>query len=176
MYRALALPSALSLLAAGASVGTVIAAAPPVAGYSGTARSSVQDCPNIAWRLAQRDNGNVTGVVYYADMSGVSTATGTIDQAGRFHLTLTSSIGQGPVGTVTGVKQINGAVDATLIGEAVPTQSCTPTSSTIWDDTDGRRSICRTSHPAPKRKRTGYRRPQGSFICTFGHTCRGKIS
>jgi len=50
-------------------------------------------------------------------LSGVSLATGTINQAGQFRVTLTSAMGQGPVGTVTGAKSPNGKIDATMTGE-----------------------------------------------------------
>jgi hypothetical protein len=69
-----------------------------MAGYTGEAPSSVAGCPYLIWRLARHDNGEVTGIFYYSDMSGVSNVTGTVDQAGQFHLTLTSSMGNGPVG------------------------------------------------------------------------------
>ncbi len=109
--------SALTLLAAGAVVGQPAAAAPPVVGYSGQVESSVAGCPYIIWRLARHDNGDITGIFYYSDMTGVSQATGTMDQEGHFHLTLTSSNGQGPVGTVAGEKSANGAVVATMSGQ-----------------------------------------------------------
>ncbi len=86
-------------------------------GYTGQVQSSVAGCPYLLWRLARHENGDVTGIFYYSDMSGVSQAKGAIDQAGHFQLTLTSSMGQGPVGTVAGTKSANGAVTATVSGE-----------------------------------------------------------
>jgi hypothetical protein len=108
--------SVLGLLAAGVSFGTTVAAA-PTPGYTGNVPSSVAGCPYIMWRVARHDNGDLAGIFYYSDMSGVSEVKGTMDQAGHFQLTLTSAMGQGPVGTVTGTKRPNGAVDATLTGE-----------------------------------------------------------
>jgi hypothetical protein len=116
MHRALVLSLALSLLVTGGAVQKAVAAA-PVPGYTGNVPSSVAGCPSIMWRLARRDNGDLTGIFYYSDVSGVSEVKGTMDQSGHFQVTLTSSMGQGPVGTVTGTKRPNGAVDATLTGE-----------------------------------------------------------
>jgi len=117
MIRALALTSVLGLVAATTVVGMPATAAPPVAGFVGSANSSVAGCPYIAWRLARHENGDVTGIAYYSDMSGVSSVTGTVNQAGQFHLTLTSSMGNGPVGTVTGSRSAKGVVTAKLTGE-----------------------------------------------------------
>jgi hypothetical protein len=94
-----------------------VSAVPPTAGFIGQAESSVAGCPYIAWRLARHDNGEITGIAYYSDMSGVSMVTGTMNQAGQFHLTLTSSMGNGPVATVTGTKVANGNVDGVMKGE-----------------------------------------------------------
>jgi hypothetical protein len=116
MSRVTMFVSLLGLLAAGAPVEKAAAAA-PVPGYTGQVPSSVAGCPNLMWRLARRDNGDVTGIFYYSDMSGVSEVKGTIDQAGHFQLTMTSAMGQGPVGTVTGTKSRNGAVNATMTGD-----------------------------------------------------------
>ena len=117
MSRVTAIVTALGLLAAGAVIGKPAAAAVPVAGYVGWAYSSVSGCPYLEWKLARHPDGTITGVVNYSDMSGVSMANGTIDQAGHFQVTLTSSMGNGPVGTVTGTKSANGTVKATLTGQ-----------------------------------------------------------
>lgn len=108
--------AALGLLAAGATFETPAVAAAPIAGYTGSAKSSVAGCPYIMWRLARHDNGDVTGIFYYSDMSGVSQVKGTVDKAGHFQLTLASSMGQGPVGTVTGTKRGEN-VTAVMTGE-----------------------------------------------------------
>ena len=73
-------------------------------GFVGTAASSVANCPNLMWRLA-RDGDNVNGIAYYSDLSGLSRVTGTVDKAGKFTLSLTSVMGNGPVATVTGQRQ-----------------------------------------------------------------------
>ena len=117
MYRIASFASALTLLAAGSVVGNPAAAAPPVAGFVGQAQSSVAGCPYIAWRLARHDNGDVTGIAYYSDMSGTSMVTGKVNQAGQFHLTLTSAMGKGPVATVDGTKSADGTATATMTGE-----------------------------------------------------------
>jgi len=98
------------------------AQAPATPGFAGTAPSSVAGCPNLVWRLARRGDA-VNGIAYYSDLSGLSHVTGTVGQAGRFTLTLTSVMGHGPVGTVTGQRrapgpnQAQGALVADLKGE-----------------------------------------------------------
>lgn len=89
----------------------------PVAGYAGASSSSVAGCPAILWRLARHEDGSITGIVYYSDMSGVSTANGTVNSSGQFHIQLTSSMGNGPVGTVDGEKVKNKKGFATMKGE-----------------------------------------------------------
>jgi hypothetical protein len=116
MSRLATIITVSGLLAAGVAAGRPAVAATPVAGYIGSAPSSVAGCPYIEWKLARHSNGEVTGIVYYSDMSGVSMANGTV-QAGQFQLTLTSSMGNGPVGTVTGSRSANGAITATMTGQ-----------------------------------------------------------
>ncbi len=117
MKRTATFVTVLSLLAAGSVVTkSATAAAPRVAGYAGEHASSVAGCPYIIWRLARHDNGEITGIVYYSDMTGVSTANGTIDQAGKFHLSMVSSMGSGPVGTVDGTRSSEGKVSAVMKG------------------------------------------------------------
>jgi len=117
MNRVATFISAVSLLTAGAVVGRPAAAAPPVISYTGQVESSVAGCPYIEWHLSRHDNDEMTGIFYYADMTGTSQATGTMDQAGHFQLTLTSIMGQGPVASITGTKFPNGSVAATMSGE-----------------------------------------------------------
>jgi hypothetical protein len=76
----------------------------------------VAGCPFLLWRLARHDDGTVTGIVYYSDLSGISMAHGNIDPSGKFHLELTSSMGDGPVGVVDGTKPAKGKATATLKG------------------------------------------------------------
>ena len=92
-----------------------IAAMP--AGFTGHAESSVPGCPYLAWRLVRANNGNVTGIAYYSDLSGVSMVKGTMSDAGQFHLVLTPSMGNGPSGTIEGTRKSNGAVEANLSGQ-----------------------------------------------------------
>ncbi|MGH7080167.1 MAG: hypothetical protein ACREFU_18980, partial [Acetobacteraceae bacterium] len=87
----------VGLLAAGLLGLGVIAAGPTYAaeppGFVGNTPSSASGCPSIVWRLAN-SNGQVHGMAYYSDLSGLSSVTGTIDQGGKFDLTLTkTSIG-----------------------------------------------------------------------------------
>lgn len=116
MTRQLAFASVLTALAAGAPVGTPAMALTPVPGFIGVTPSSVAGCPYIMWRLARHDNGEVTGIAYYSDLSGVSTVNGMVNQSGQIQLTLASSMGKGPVGTVTGTKSADGAITAQLAG------------------------------------------------------------
>lgn len=111
----------VAFLAAGLLGLGVIAAGPTFAatpsGFVGNTASSVSGCPSIVWRLAN-SNGQVHGMAYYSDLSGLSSVTGTIDQDGKFDLTLAkTSIGNGPVGTVTGTRSADGEIVATLTGE-----------------------------------------------------------
>lgn len=109
---------AAGLLALGAVAVQPASAAPPLPGFTGSTPSSVAGCPWIIWRLANSPNGEVHGIAYYADMSGVSNVTGTISKDGKFDLTLTkTTIGNGPVGTVTGTANSKGHIVAKLTGE-----------------------------------------------------------
>ena len=115
----MATPKVLALMAAGAvalSVGSANAAPPaPVAGYAGQYPSAVAGCPMIVWRLAQQPDGKVSGMVWYGDMMGASSAAGTWG-GGNFNITLTSVMGNGPVGTVTGTRAPDGKLQAHLVG------------------------------------------------------------
>jgi len=89
----------------------------PQPGFVGMTKASVAGCPNIGWRLARHDDGTITGISYYADASGASSVKGTYSQNGTFDLQVTSTMGNGPVGTVTGQRSQNGALVADLKGE-----------------------------------------------------------
>ena len=115
MLRTVTMTSVLGLLALGVGVGNV-SAAPPMAGFVGEAPSSVAGCPLIVWHLARHDDGSITGIVYFSDLSGLSQATGNINQQGQFQLQLTSTQGKGPVGAVQGVRGAS-KTTATLKGE-----------------------------------------------------------
>ena len=118
MTRIAAVAFALGLLPLGTLVGSPsIAATPPQAGYIGQAASTVAGCPYLIWRLAKHDDGTITGIVYYSDLSGVSQAKGNIEASGQFQLQLTSAMGNGPVATVNGMKPKTGAASATVKGE-----------------------------------------------------------
>jgi hypothetical protein len=84
--------------------------------YFGIASNTPQ-CPAIRY-LFRGVEENPIGYVWFADASGMSKATGTMNLAsGRFHLTLISLDGQGPIGEVDGTKDPQtGAVTAVLDG------------------------------------------------------------
>jgi hypothetical protein len=94
------------------------ARAAPLSGYTGSTPSSVPGCPYIVWRLARSPAGQVHGIAYYSDMSGLSNISGVSDAHGKFNLKLTKTdIGSGPVGTVTGRATADGHIVATLVGQ-----------------------------------------------------------
>ena len=88
--------------------------------YVGIATNTPQ-CPAIRY-LFRGVEENPVGYVWFADASGMSKATGTMNLAsGRFHLTLTSLDGQGPLGEVDGTKDpMTGVVTAVLDGPLRP--------------------------------------------------------
>lgn len=106
----------VSMLAIGFAGQSSTAAPPAVAGYNGSAHSSVAGCPDIVWRLA-RNGADVSGMAFYANMSGASNVKGTVNPQGQFELNLTSMMGNGPVGTVAGQRNRNGTTTATLTGQ-----------------------------------------------------------
>jgi len=71
--------------------------------YAGMTGSSVAGCPNIAWRIGQSPAGALHGMLWYTDMSGMSQVDGSMN-GNAFSLTTRSVMGNGPVGTVTGVR------------------------------------------------------------------------
>jgi hypothetical protein len=89
-----------------------------VAGFAGEAASSVPGRPFIVWRLAKTATGEVHGIAYYSDLSGLSLVSGKVEPNGKFELTLTKTdMGIGPVGTVTGSRAPNGSLEAVMTGE-----------------------------------------------------------
>lgn len=110
--------AAASLFSAGVMAPTPARAQSAAPGFTGEAASSVAGCPYIAWRLARDPSGAIHGIAYYSDLSGTSEVSGSINDAGRFHLVLTkTTLGNGPVGTVDGTKSANGALEARMTGE-----------------------------------------------------------
>jgi hypothetical protein len=89
--------------------------------FSGMAGSSVANCPNIAWRIGGDPSGALHGIMWYADMSGLSQVDGTMSGK-NIKFTLKSIMGKGPVGTVTGVE----GQGATLVGEGCANGSFKP--------------------------------------------------
>ncbi|MGH7869698.1 MAG: hypothetical protein ACREP9_19240 [Candidatus Dormibacteraceae bacterium] len=116
MIRIAASALVLGSLVAGILVDQSMAASPPTAGYVGQGASSVAGCPYLIWRLTKHADGAVTGIVYYSDLSGVSMAKGNVGKSGQFHIELTSEMGEGPVGTVDGLRPPNGKATATMKG------------------------------------------------------------
>jgi hypothetical protein len=84
--------------------------------YVGSATNTPQ-CPAIRY-LFRDISAKPVGYVWFADASGMSKATGTLDMAsGQFHLTVTPIDGSGPIGEVTGTKNPDtGVVTAELEG------------------------------------------------------------
>ena len=95
--------------------------------YVGIASNTPQ-CPAIRY-LFRGLSTNPVGYVWFADASGVSKATGTMDLvSGRFHLMLTSLDGQGPLGEVDGTKDPGtGVVTAVLDGPGCSKLKLPPT-------------------------------------------------
>ena len=95
--------------------------------YVGIATNTPQ-CPAIRY-LFRGVEENPVGYVWFADASGMSKATGTMDLvSGRFHLTLTSMDGQGPIGEVDGTKDPEtGVVTAVLDGPGCSKLKLPPT-------------------------------------------------
>jgi hypothetical protein len=108
--------AALSSFATGAAYKSSTAAPAGTRGFDGSAHSSVPGCPDLVWRLV-RTGGNVTGITFYSDLSGLSMVKGTVNNGGQFHLVLTPSMGDGPSGTVNGTRSRNGALEATMTGQ-----------------------------------------------------------
>jgi hypothetical protein len=108
---------AIGALALGVAASRPAVAKTPVAGIIGQTASSVAGCPNVMWRLARHDDGTITGIFFYSDLSGTSEAKGIEDATGRFHIQLTSAMGNGPVGVVDGQRAKDGKVVADLVGQ-----------------------------------------------------------
>jgi hypothetical protein len=86
-------------------------------GFTASTPSSVPGCPYIIWRLARDGGGNVRGVAYYSDLSGMSSVTGQRRTNGNFTLNVTpTSMGAGPSGTVTGRVDSYGSIQARMVG------------------------------------------------------------
>jgi hypothetical protein len=115
MNKLIATLAAVGAVSLSAIVSESVVAASPRPGYVGQTSSSVAGCPNIQWRLAKADDGKITGIVYYADMSGVSAAEG-MAEGGKFHITTTSTMGNGPVSTIDGTRTPQGNATATMVG------------------------------------------------------------
>jgi hypothetical protein len=95
--------------------------------YIGGAPNTPQ-CPAIRY-LFRGISAEPVGYVWFADASGMSKATGTMDMvSGRFHLILTSLDGQGPLGEVDGTKDpTTGVVSAKLDGPGCSKLTIPPT-------------------------------------------------
>lgn len=86
--------------------------------FEGMSRTSPQ-CPMVTWVIhpvGNPESGGLSGVVWFADMSGVSLARGMMDKSGKFSLSLAAVSGSGPTGTVTGTRAASGALMADLDG------------------------------------------------------------
>jgi len=90
--------------------------ASPQPGFMGSSSSSVAGCPYIIWHLASSLVGDIHGIAYYSDLSGVSEVRGTMDSNGKLRLVLSETdTGNGPVGSIDGVAA-GGHLVGTLTG------------------------------------------------------------
>ena len=108
------------LVAAGFLWFGVIAADPAVAspqpGFMGSSSSSVAGCPYIVCHLASSLVGDIHGIAYYSDLSGVSEVRETTDSNGKLRLVLSEiDMGNGPIGNIDGAAT-SGHLVATLTG------------------------------------------------------------
>lgn len=108
--------AACSLAFAGVS-GVASAQMGGTSGYYQGHTPSPKGCPSLHYMFRGLSQTPV-GYVWFGDASGISKATGTMDlKTGKFQLTLKSLDGNGPTGTVEGVKSPNtGLVTAELKG------------------------------------------------------------
>ena len=134
--KALSIPGrlALGVVAVGVVAMLPAQAAGPAARYAGMAPSSVAGCPNIAWRLAKDADGTLRGIMWYDDLSGMSKASGSAEN-GKFHVTMVSVIGNGPVGTVDGDRSSDGAGEAKMLGEGCANMTVKMQPLPIWGGT-----------------------------------------
>jgi hypothetical protein len=121
-----------------ACLAAVLAVSPFAAGGSALAQGNQQgaiyygqvkatpSCPAISWRFRHSSDRTVVGYIIFENAQGVSKATGERDADGRFRLTVVPIDGNGPAGTVTGMRAANGAVTATANFEGCPPLSLTP--------------------------------------------------
>jgi len=101
-------------------------------GYYQGFTANAKGCPTIRYAFRGMSDTPV-GYVWFSDASGISKATGTADlQTGKFNLTLKSLDGNGPTGTVVGVKDPHtGIVTATLTGPGCSNLKLQPMSATM---------------------------------------------
>jgi hypothetical protein len=101
---------AFGLVAIPATQAQVVAK--PVADYwGGRSKAANATCPQIEWTIvpiARTASGTavgpIDGVAYYSDMSGISKVSGTISAEGKISASMTSVSGNGPQGTVAGMR------------------------------------------------------------------------
>ena len=73
--------------------------------WFGRSKASLVTCPQLEWNVIpvpRGEAGEIKGVAFYHDMSGISVIKGTMSSDGKVTATLTSVAGTGPAGTVTG--------------------------------------------------------------------------
>jgi hypothetical protein len=81
--------------------------------FVGTSKPS-PGCPSVVFHVL-RNGDALSGVVFYADKSGVSTVNGTVD-GNKFQWSQTSVSGKGPPGNVTGTVTSMGKMVMNLTG------------------------------------------------------------
>lgn len=121
-----ALASACCLALAGVS-GAASAQSGGTAGVYQGISPPTKGCPPLRY-IFRGASASPVGYVWFADGSGMSKASGTMDvQTGKFNLTLKSIDGNGPTGTIEGVKSPNtGVVAGELKGPGCSNVTLTP--------------------------------------------------
>ena len=119
--------AALAAISCLALAGPVQAQSGGTAGIYQGVSPPPKGCPGLRY-IFRGASASPVGYVWFTDGSGMSKATGTMDlQTGKFSLTLKSIDGNGPTGTVEGVKSPNtGVVTGELKGPGCSNVTLTP--------------------------------------------------
>lgn len=130
MNRYYILPLVAALIAM--SSGAALAQLGGGPGYYQGTTPNAKGCPTLRY-VFRGMSATPVGYVWFSDASGISKATGTADvKTGKFNLTLKSLDGNGPTGTVEGIKDPHtGIVTATLKGPGCSNLSLLPMSPTM---------------------------------------------
>lgn len=85
------------------------------------AKGGKNTCDEMSWNMRRDEQGNIRGVIWYTGGAGVSNAIGKLEPDGHFTIKANSIYGSGPVGTVSGVRNKDGSIDAQFIGTSCRT-------------------------------------------------------